>query len=357
MKIAAAAAAGFVLALLAPVAAQTQGEVSVPTWDDFQALATEVAQLVNRTDDLADRMDALEAENGSDEDATATAGGSDTEDDTGTQSSDEAYTYQSEAAGTVEIPAGYPNPDSVGLAGQGIDATSLPAYEGPTTFDDGQTHVIDGRRITSMLEVRSGHLIVRNSLVDHADGRYGLFSSFDGGGRLTVEDTTMRMRANDQRAIVGPNVTVRRSDVRQGTVVINLKSNSLVEDSFVADPGILPHEGGHHDAIMTNGARGLTLRNNTVLGRWQAQTSAILLQGNSRWDTGLGDVHVEGNFLSGGGYTMYLVAQDGHDPVTGVVRDNLWNAGSWQFGPVRLFNVADGLTWESNRTTAEAPVS
>ena len=136
---------------------------------------------------------------------------------------------------------------------------------------------------------------------------------------------------------------------------MNTGDNTLIEESFVSDPK-LGISGAHYDAVQTNSATGFTVLGSTVLGRWQAQTSAIFLQGNNRW-SGIGDIYVEGNFFSGGNYTMYLTQGDEHPPATGiVVRDNLWNAGSWQYGARRISNLADDLVWEHNRTTDGHPV-
>lgn len=262
------------------------------------------------------------------------------------------YTYESAVAGTVEIPEGFPTPETTGLTLSGADPGDLPDYDGPRSISE--TRVIEGAVISEALTVEEGgSLTIRDS---HIEGNHPHFMVQTSGGELRIERSSVRPLAPGARAVRGSRVTIVDSDIRGGSTVLNLGSNSRLSGSFVADPGLVEDPGGHHDAVQTNGAEGLRVEGSTIIGRWGAQTSALFLQGNKRWD-GLRDVHVEGNFLSGGNYTLYLFAQDGQDAVTGaVVRDNVWNDASWQYGPLSRSNVADDLVWEGNVTTAGEPV-
>lgn len=262
--------------------------------------------------------------------------------------------YESPAVGRVEIPAGFPTPESTGLAGIGVEPGELPVYEGPTTITD--TRTIEGRRIESNIVVDGGELTIRGSYV--ASGVSHVVLLTRGGGELIMEDSTVRATNGQAHTLRGSRVTIRRSDLRQGTTIAQLGNRSWIEDSFVADAGIPEYAEGHHDGVqILNAVEGVTVKGNTILGAYQGQNSAMHVLSHSNW-SGVHDVHIEGNYLSGGNYTLYLVADDEQEELSGaVVRDNVWNAGSWRYGPVSRGNVASDLVWENNRTTNGDPVN
>ena len=112
-------------------------------------------------------------------------------------------------------------------------------------------------------------------------------------------------------------------------------SNTTIEDSYLA--GFYRVDGeSHNDAIQSSGGSNIVIRRNTVLGPYQMSTAAIILQANQ---SALSNVLVEGNYLSGGSYTIYT-SDKGAGASNIRVINNVIERDGWLYG------------WKSTNTSA-----
>jgi hypothetical protein len=140
--------------------------------------------------------------------------------------------------------------------------------------------------------------------------------------RLLANSAAFTGRLN-QRSITGDNFTARKVWWHGGSDCVHYGSNVLIEDSF-CDVALIPagYPGDPHiDGFQSAGGNNVTLRHNTIRNP-NNQTSAIIngtTPGTSAPQT---NVHIVGNLMAGGGYTVYCQAHPGPAPATVEFRDN-----------------------------------
>lgn len=197
------------------------------------------------------------------------------------------------------IPPGFPTAQSTGFRAAGLGVGDL-RPSGSLTIDRNGT-VIEGLDINGVVRVNADNVVIRNSRIRH--------SSFlgidvgDGASNLLVENVTIEGTAPSAGANIGfSNFTCRRCDLSGATDGVKVISNAVVENSYIHD--LRKYSGAHNDGIQhSGGGRNIHIRGNTILGPFQTSTSAILAQTNVG---PIDNMHVSGNFLYGGSYTVYL---------------------------------------------------
>lgn len=246
-------------------------------------------------------------------------------------------------------PSTHPGPDNTGVR----DESKLRRSGTISTSRDGQ--VIENVEVTGTIKVTHSNVTIRNVRV-RGTGRYGIYvpSSRDRNVRnLVIEDTQIVGISGERSAglVHYGQWTARRVDVSGYADGVKMRSNQVLESSWVHD--LHKSAGSHNDGIQSIGGRNSVIRNNTIEGPWQSQTSAILLQSNG---SSIESWVIEGNRLVGGNYTLYLTDKgNGHGPPRNVtVRNNVWVRDSYKFGPLKL-NAGPGLVWSGNRYDDGAP--
>lgn len=293
------------------------------------------------------------------------------------------------ATGTAGDPAGAPERMGPGRGVPPDAAEARPDFPGPATTgvpegvtltrssqitvrEDGAVIenleiVEDGSGAAGLIEVMANNVTIRNVRVTNdRDLVYWGIVQRAGYHGLVVEDSEIFGSPDGgqlQTGIAnhGGMITVRRVEIHTITDGI-VTSHGLIEDSFLHSPRYF--EGDHTDMIQANGGseQGLPLeiRGNTIINT-QQQTSAVFLQDFTGAEhIPVRDVTIEGNWLAGGGYTVY----GGGDAEAGtaqvVIRDNVFSreifpdGGYW--GPVAHFdpdapgNHFSGNIWDDGTT-------
>jgi hypothetical protein len=146
----------------------------------------------------------------------------------------------------------------------------------------------------------------------------------------------------------------------------NTITGNYVHDSTFWDDGQGSNPGGdHNNCLLSNGGEvsGLVITGNTFLlnrqGAGMAQTGALSLQQSAEFPGSYVDCHVEGNLLTGGGYSLYAgyePGKAGNSPgINVVVRDNHFSTryfdDAGNFGAVTAAQPwgSNGNLWENNR--------
>jgi hypothetical protein len=201
------------------------------------------------------------------------------------------------------------------------------------------------------------NVTVRNVRVTNDGARY-LISIAAGRSGMVIEDVELDGRRVATHGVVHGGYTARRVNMYAVGDGFRAGSNTVIEDSWVHDLG---HHGAHDpsphlDAVQSLGGSNITIRNNRLEGRYREQTSAIIM---SSYVAELTNVLVEGNYLSGGTFTLGVMRdQTNEDPTwTGVtvsvtVRTNVFEQYSSNYGPLGRWKPAGGV---SGPTPANAP--
>ncbi|GII53521.1 hypothetical protein Pth03_19100 [Planotetraspora thailandica] len=222
--------------------------------------------------------------------------------------------------------------------------------------------VIDGQYVRGEINVDADNVTIRNTRVAAAPGDWGIIQR-SGHRGLTVEDSEVygNGKQRTQFGILnqGGDLTVRRVDIHTISNGI-LTEQGLIEDSYIHDP--VYYSGDHTDMIMCtsgppSGAK-LVIRGNTVINTLDQTGAVALFQ-----DFGVvRNVTVEGNFLAGGGYTVYGGGGDKGTSsnikiVNNVFSRKVWSKGGY-FGPVAHYDDnGSGNVWSGNKWENGSPVS
>lgn len=193
-----------------------------------------------------------------------------------------------------------PNASNTGVP----TGTTLTAYSGPTAITVPNT-VIDGKVITSALSIQASGVVIKNSQISGA-GSYCVLTQ---GGSVTLEDS--EITGGCENAIGFDNWTATRVEIR-GTYGdgVKLGSNVILQDSWIHD--LAPANGAHADGGQVQGGITNTIvrRNNIDLGSTPNANAALFIAPDQGPSTN-GPLTIEGNWLNGGNYVVYIVDGDG----------------------------------------------
>lgn len=240
---------------------------------------------------------------------------------------------------------GYPADASTGPVATG----SLEPHDGLTVTTDGA--LIEGLSIEGSVKVEADDVTIRDTRIV-ASGEYAIVADDDVSG-LLIEDVELvggvaadELSDGQLSAGVAPygSWTLRRVDVHGFIDGVKVKSNQVVEDSWIHD--LLKVPGSHNDGIQSVGGENVVIRGNRVEGPHQQSTSAMILTAGSGGY--LKDYTIEANMVSGGTYTVYVTAKEGRPNPSGIViKDNVWLTGSWKNGPLSMDSGTD-VEWSGN---------
>jgi hypothetical protein len=172
-------------------------------------------------------------------------------------------------------------------------------------------------------------------------------------GSATVEDSEIAP-AHPNACLDGiwaTNVTLLRMNIHGSVDGIKAFDNTTVEDSYIHDLGYFssdPNQGGgptHNDAVQTyQGNQHILLRHNTFAMTAQDNSAYQVTQDEGKVAT---DLHIESNWLDGGGCTLNFADKGGPTPMTGIyVINNRFGRHS-QFGCPILISTKTVLSQDS----------
>jgi hypothetical protein len=267
-----------------------------------------------------------------------------------TQAPPNPATGKSRAEREAALAAGErPGPDTTGV----LPGTELEQRGDVSVDEDGA--VLEGLDI-SCLRINANNVTVRNSRV-RCGADNGSVVIRQGVTNAVLEDVEIDGLGRAGNGIVHNNYTLRRVEIANASDGARAGSNVTIEHSYIHS--LARMEGSHNDGVQTITGANVTLRGNTidvVTGDEQDLMNAAYIISPNKTGGLVDNVIVEGNYLNGGNYTLYL-GQGGAFPVTGlVVRDN-------EFGPQRRYGIVagppEGIVWEGNVDAEgnEVPVS
>jgi hypothetical protein len=253
-----------------------------------------------------------------------------------------AEAAQEQQAQQESAQAAAPPPDR---AGAGVmptpDNTGVPAGvalrpSGPVTVDQPGA-VVQGLDVDGCVQINASRVTIKNTRIrcgDQYPVRLG-----DGVGGVLLEDVEIDGLGNPGGvAVAFGNYTLRRGHVHNIGDGPRLGTNTTVEFSLVHD--IRAQADGHNDGMQATQGSNIVVRGNRV-ENLNTQTSAILI-GADQGD--IDNVLVEGNWLNGGGYTLYA----GGDEFTATnvrILNNRFGRDHVE-GPKSVNQ--DGIRWEGN---------
>ncbi|HKU18657.1 MAG TPA: DUF4082 domain-containing protein [Candidatus Saccharimonadales bacterium] len=231
------------------------------------------------------------------------------------------------ATATVTLPSGtttgstttcplpkYPDATCTGVPA-GI---TLSNYTGPTTITTAGT-IINGKNITSCIEVNAPSVVIENSKISCNPGGGDAVASYDGaydGTPLVIQDSEIDCQNLTGTTAVGDtNITTYRLNIHGCENGYDIDAYLTINDNYIHD--LANSSDSHTDGIqfaighyvsasnhtIINGVTQVIINHNTILSRGvdgTDTTSAII--SNRGGDS---NVLIQNNLLAGGAYTLY----------------------------------------------------
>jgi Right handed beta helix region len=234
------------------------------------------------------------------------------------------------AAPSTQPPAtaddgGFPGPSNTGVPpGTRLRPSGTVVVTEPGT-------VIEGLDITGTLDIRADDVEVRRTRIRSSGDDWTVVGIEEGRTGIVIEDCeidglgTSGWQDGGTTGIQGEGVTIRRCDIHSVGDGMKAGSNTVFEDNWVHDLAAAgePHYDGFQ---LDGGAENVVVRHNAI--SVPDQTGAVNV-GNTFGP--ISDVVIDGNFLAGGTYTVYVDGQFSNDAITGVSVTN--NRFGWnQYG-------------------------
>ncbi|MDY7102041.1 MAG: right-handed parallel beta-helix repeat-containing protein [Actinomycetota bacterium] len=299
------------------------------------------------------------------DDATTTTlvTGDDADDDTTTTTAAPTTTTEAPATTTTAAPTtttAAPTttttaPDNVGTASDGKfpsaattgvpTGTNLTPRSGTITLSQaGQ--VLEGVDLNGCVKVTASNVVIRKSRItcDKASGTNAAIRQSGSASGLLIEDVEITGPSSNyaQAGIYSGNAyTVRRTEISGHDDGAFLGSGTVIEDSWIHSLAASP--GAHNDTLQMVGGSDVTIRNNRLEHR-RDQTSAIIIKSDL---APIDDVTIEGNYLAGGSFTVYVYAGKSSyggccdAPTNTRVVGNVVEAGSYLFGAMTIQGDAE----------------
>jgi hypothetical protein len=230
-------------------------------------------------------------------------------------------TQASPSRSTTTAPSrgGKPGPANTGVPA----GTRLTVVNGDRVYTT-NNQVISGVDIHGFVRIRARNVTIRNSIVRGGDPRCNSAVIFvERGWSAKIEDSEI-IPTNPNPCLDGiwaENATLTRLDVRGVVDGVKAFDNVTLRDSYVHDLSWFasdPNQGGgptHNDAVQTyEGNQHIILRHNTL----DAEKGNAAYQVTQDSGKIASDLHIEYNWLDGGGCTLNFAHKGGPTPMTGI---------------------------------------
>jgi hypothetical protein len=198
---------------------------------------------------------------------------------------------------------GFPDATNTGVP----PGTQLERFDGNVVLDEpGMTY--SGVELHGAIQVAADDVTIEKVRIV-SDSYYPIRTFGDRQPKGTViRDVEIDMQGQDEgKGIAFNDYTATRVWFHNGLDCAHAGSNVVITDSFCDLPKLPRKSAAHADGFQSDGGGNLVFRHNTVRNP-NGQTAAILMSTN----TGpIDNVVVDGNLLSGGGYTIYCGTTDG----------------------------------------------
>jgi hypothetical protein len=220
---------------------------------------------------------------------------------------------------------GFPDSTNTGVTA----GTTLAARSGTVRLTSGQT--LANAVVTGCVQVTGPNVVIRNVRIISTCSYAAIDLEFTGASALIenveidmsrLANTTAFTGRLNQRSITGDDFTARRVWWHGGSDCVHYGSNVLIEDSFCDVASGVGYPGDPHlDGFQSAGGSNVTIRHNTIRNP-NDQTSAIINGTTPGVSPGQLNVHIVGNLMAGGGYTVYCNAHQAATPATVEFRGN-----------------------------------
>jgi hypothetical protein len=268
--------------------------------------------------------------------------------------------------------SGKPGPDNTGVPA----GTTLTVVEGDQVYSV-DNEVISGLDIHGYVQITGQNVTIKNSIiraastpkpcaVGNAENSAALWVRDDTGASATIQDSEI-VPSNPTACMDGVwaiRTTLLRVNIHGSVDGVKAYDNVRVQDSWIHDMvffDVDPNQtdGTHNDAVQTyEGDQHIWLVHNNLQMKSTDNSAYQLTQDNGRVAT---DIHIESNWLDGGGCTLNLTQKGGPAPMTGIyILNNRFGRNSYYQCPILIgtqtvLNQNSGNVWDDNGQPIPSP--
>ena len=289
-----------------------------------------------------------------------------------------AYAYQvgatnkggegAKSAGITVTPAGTPSTDSKpGPTNTGVPpGTQLTEVHGDQVYSiDNQ--VISGVDVYGYVQITGKNVTIKNSRIrggikpctaTDAVNSAALWIRTDTNASATIQDTEI-WPSNPTACLDGvwaSNATLLRMNIHGSVDGVKVYDNVTVQDSYIHDLTAFAYDpnqtdGTHNDGLQTyEGNRNIHIIHNNIALVSDNNAAYQVTQDGGKVTT---DLHIENNWLDGGGCTLNFGHKGGPTPMTGIyVLNNRFGPNSFYNCPIlistqTILSQNSGNVWDS----------
>jgi hypothetical protein len=228
--------------------------------------------------------------------------------------------------------------------------------------------VVDGLDIRGYVRITAKNVTIKNSIVRGGAKRCNAaVIAIAAGASATIQDVEVNPGQPNAclDGIWATSALIVRVNVHGTVDGLKAFDNVTLQDSWVHDLSYFasdPNQNGgptHNDTVQTyEGNRHIVLRHNTLNPGAHGNAAYQVTQDGGQPST---DLHVEGNFLDGGGCTLNFAHKGGPAPMTGIyVVDNRFGRNSAFKCPILLSTQTtltqnSGNVWDDTGQPIPAP--
>jgi hypothetical protein len=279
----------------------------------------------------------------------AAPGGSD---DGGASSNADGGVTDGAASDRVDFCATYPALPSTKptAANTGVPPGTTLTPSGSMTITK-DTAVIDARDITGSIAVNANNVTIMNSKIHFSGGPNDIAIKVKEGVKGTK---ILRSEIwSDNGAYVGvlaDNTTVCGSYLHGWENAMTVGGGSMIQANYI-DRLAGGQQGPHFDGIEVYGGGapsrlwGNNIRMTNPGGEWLGDTGAINL---TAWAGNIDDVEMNGNWLGGGSYTLYVDEQNGDQATNVKITNNRFYRDTAAYGTHLVRDQSSVTVWSGN---------
>ncbi len=260
------------------------------------------------------------------------------------------------------VTGGKPGPANTGVP----PGVHLTVVNGDKTFDRAGTY--SNLDIHGFVRVTARNVVLKNLVIRGGTPKCNSSVLYIvAGASATVEDSEIAP-AHATACLDGvwaTNVTLLRMNIHGAVDGVKAYDNTTIQDSYIHDLARFasdPNQNGgptHNDAVQTyEGNEHITLRHNTFTLSNQDNATYQVTQDGGKKST---DLHIESNWLDGGGCTLNFSHNGGPTPMTGIyVVNNRFGRHSYFACPILVstqtqLSQNSGNVWDDTGKPIPAP--
>lgn len=247
------------------------------------------------------------------------------------------------------LPAQQPNTSNTGVPA----GTTLSAYTGSLTISTAGT-VIDSKVISGDLKITANNVTIKNSRIT-GGGYYVVQSNASSGVKLLHNEIISSSGGNKYIGVLGKYEFICGNYIHGFENAISMyDGGATIQANLIDKMDGAPT--AHHDGIEIYGGSNYKIWGNTIKltnasgNGWLTETGAINISDDS---SVINDVEINGNWLGGGSYTVYVDDQFGYSLSNIKLINNTWLGnppkGYAGYGPLLIRSTGTVTTNTGNK--------